>query len=83
MACRTGRAKRELLRVVRAAGTAELSVDPRGKSSGRGAYLCRDEACVERAFRDGSLGRALGTAIDETTRERLHAELADAMRQAN
>ncbi len=68
--------------MVRGAGTGLLSVDARGKSSGRGAYLCRDEACVDRGLREGSLARALGTAIDGPTRERLHAELAGAMTQA-
>jgi len=38
VACRTARAKRELVRVVRSP-TGELSVDLRGKASGRGAYL--------------------------------------------
>ncbi|MDE3112448.1 MAG: YlxR family protein [Chloroflexota bacterium] len=82
MACRAGRAKRDLVRVVRAPRTGELSVDPRGKASGRGAYLCRDAACVDRGLREGSLGRALGATIDDTARERLRTEVAGAMRQA-
>lgn len=82
MACRTARAKRDLVRVVRSAKGGELAVDPRGKASGRGAYLCRDGACVERGLREGSLGRALGTPIDEPTRERLRADLARAMTPA-
>jgi hypothetical protein len=81
VACRTERAKRDLIRVVRAAGTGELTVDLRGKSSGRGAYLCPDAACLERGLADGSVGRALGTTIDEPTRERLRVELADALAQ--
>ena len=64
------------MRVVRSAGTGELAVDPRGKASGRGAYLCADPACLERGIREGSLGRALATAIDEPGRERLRVELA-------
>ena len=81
MACRTERAKRDLIRVVRAAGTGELSVDLRGKSSGRGAYLCAGAACLERGLAEGSLARALETTIDEPTRERLRGELADALKQ--
>lgn len=79
MACRTQRAKRDLIRVVRAAGSGELSVDLRGKASGRGAYLCADAACLERGLAEGSLGRALETVIDEPARERLRGELADAL----
>jgi hypothetical protein len=75
VACRTERAKRELVRVVRAAGTGELAVDPRGKASGRGAYLCADPACLERGLAEGSLARSLATTIDEPTRQRLKGEL--------
>jgi len=79
VACRTERAKRDLIRVVRAAGTGDLAVDLRGKSSGRGAYLCPDAACLERGLAEGSVARALETTIDEPTRERLRGELADAL----
>lgn len=81
MACRTERAKRDLIRVARAAGTGALSVDPRGKASGRGAYLCADAACLERGLTQGSLGRALGTEIDEGARERLRGELQRATKE--
>ena len=75
VACHTVKAKRELIRVVRAAdGT--LSVDLRGKSPGRGAYLCPDDACLARGIADGSLGRALEVTIDEATKQRLRDELA-------
>lgn len=79
MACRTERPKRDLVRVVRSAGTGELAVDRRGKASGRGAYLCRDSACLERGLGEGSLARALATTIDDATRERLRGDLADAV----
>ena len=81
MACRTERAKRELVRVVRAAGTGTLSVDPRGKASGRGAYLCSDPACLERGLAEGSLARSLATTIDPATRERLRSELENAVKE--
>jgi uncharacterized protein len=75
VACRQVKAKRDLIRVVRAAdGT--LSVDLRGKSPGRGAYLCPDDACLARGIDDGSLGRALEVTIDEATKQRLRDELA-------
>jgi len=75
VACHTVKAKRELIRVVRDAdGT--LSVDLRGKSPGRGAYLCPDDACLARGVDDGSLGRALEVTIDEATKHRLRDELA-------
>jgi len=46
IACRTVRAKRELLRIVRdSAG--RVHADPTGKQAGRGAYLCRARECWE------------------------------------
>lgn len=75
VACRQVKAKRELIRVVRDAD-GRLSVDLRGKAPGRGAYLCPDNACLERGIVDGSLGRALDVMIDQETRLRLRDELA-------
>ncbi|MGH2499415.1 MAG: RNase P modulator RnpM [Candidatus Limnocylindria bacterium] len=75
VACRAVRAKRELVRIVRSpSGT--LSVDPRGKAPGRGAYLCPQDACLRRGIAEGALGRALESAVDAAARERLVAELA-------
>ncbi len=69
------REKRELIRVVRA-HDGRLTVDLRGKSPGRGAYLCPEDACLTRGIAEGSLGRALEVTIDEATRLRLRDELA-------
>ena len=54
IACKQVRPKRELIRVVRTpAGRIEL--DPTGKMSGRGAYVCARRACWEPALRKGRL----------------------------
>ena len=46
--CAAHRPKRELVRVVRTPeGT--ILLDPGGKKSGRGAYLCPDAACLKKA----------------------------------
>jgi len=77
VACRTVRAKRELVRVVRSPeGT--LSVDLRGKASGRGAYVCPDPACLSRGLVDGAIARALATQITADIARRLEDELNDA-----
>ena len=47
--CREMKPKKELLRVVRTA-QGEIAVDRMGgKMSGRGAYLCPQEACLKKA----------------------------------
>jgi predicted RNA-binding protein YlxR (DUF448 family) len=70
IACRTTRPKRELLRIVRAAD-GRVALDDSGRVAGRGAYVCRDEACVTRAFERGALARALETYIPADLREAL------------
>ncbi|TFG72738.1 MAG: YlxR family protein [Anaerolineales bacterium] len=62
VACRTVHAKFELIRVVNLTdGT--VVIDENGKRNGRGAYLCRKQACWDQALKTGSLSRALGIAL--------------------
>ena len=58
VSCRTERDKNDLVRLVRRAdGT--VRVDPTGKASGRGAYLCADPACWAAALTSKSVQRGL------------------------
>lgn len=59
LGCRQMKPKRELVRVVRSP-EGVLSIDLRGKAPGRGAYVCRDAACLEKAIRSKALERSLG-----------------------
>ena len=77
VACRSVRAKRDLVRIVRSP-QGELSVDLRGKAPGRGAYCDPDTSCLERGLREGAIARALEVTIDERTAERLRAEMGEA-----
>ena len=45
VSCRTVRDKNDLLRVV-VTPEGDVVYDPTGKLAGRGAYLCRNEACI-------------------------------------
>ncbi|MFQ5924658.1 MAG: RNase P modulator RnpM [Dehalococcoidia bacterium] len=63
--CRQTRPKRELVRIVRNT-TGAVEVDPTGKKSGRGAYLCKAKGCWEAALKKERLDRALRI---KTTRE--------------
>ena len=40
-----------------------MRFDPTGRANGRGAYVCRDEACITGATGRGGLGRALETNL--------------------
>jgi predicted RNA-binding protein YlxR (DUF448 family) len=54
IACKQVRPKRELLRIVRTP-QGHVELDPTGKKSGRGAYLCAKRSCWELALRKGRL----------------------------
>jgi len=66
VACRGHDAKRGLHRIVRTP-EGPVALDPTGKRNGRGAYLCGNPACWERALAGGILARALKTEIDGET----------------
>ena len=54
IACRTTQSKHQLIRIVRtSSGNVEL--DPTGKLSGRGAYLCRKTDCWNKGLHGAAL----------------------------
>ena len=73
--CREMKEKRELIRVVRSP-EGEVSLDPTGKKSGRGAYVCRSADCLKRAIRQRQLERQLDTAISPETMEALNRAMS-------
>lgn len=72
--CREMKEKRSLLRVVKSPDGA-ISFDRVGKAPGRGAYVCKSKACLERALKAKQLERALETRIDETVFAQLMEEI--------
>ena len=73
--CRQRRPKRELVRLVRGADGVVVR-DATGGAVGRGAYVCVEVACLERALKGGRLAQAL------RGRCRLDAELERAVHEA-
>lgn len=66
--CGSTTAKRELIRLVRGPSGA-VEPDPSGKRPGRGAYLCHNPECWERATKKGRLEHALRTKLSTDARE--------------
>ena len=62
--CREMKEKRELIRIVRTP-EGEAVLDPTGKKSGRGAYVCRQADCLRRAIRQKQLERQLEITLTE------------------
>jgi uncharacterized protein len=50
-----------------------LKIDDTGRLAGRGAYLCRDQACWTTALERGALGRALEAPVTAELREAMTA----------
>jgi hypothetical protein len=70
IACRKTGVKRELVRLVNVPG-AGVEVDPSGKKSGRGAYLCQLRHCWDDSLKTGRLAQALRTEISSENKARL------------
>jgi predicted RNA-binding protein YlxR (DUF448 family) len=69
--CRETSAKRTLTRIVRTAD-AGVQVDPTGKRNGRGAYLCNQVTCWQRAVESNVLDKALRTTLTNEDKQRLN-----------
>ena len=74
MGCRERKAKRELIRVVRTP-EGNVSLDFGGKMNGRGAYLCPNPECLQKAIRSKSLPRSLEVEIPQEVYDRLQKEM--------
>jgi len=68
--CREAKPKRELIRIVRTQSGA-VEIDPTGKRSGRGAYLCNAKSCWQAGLKKEHLDRALRTNIAAQDRRKL------------
>ncbi|HHW08044.1 MAG TPA: YlxR family protein [Clostridia bacterium] len=72
--CRERKEKRQLVRIVRTPEGTVL-VDPTGKKSGRGAYICPDVTCLEKVIKNKGLERALEVTIEPHVVEELRQQL--------
>jgi predicted RNA-binding protein YlxR (DUF448 family) len=66
--CGISKDKSDLIRVVRSPENTEprsASIDLKGKKSGRGAYICRDEECLKKALKARKFERSLEIKISD------------------
>ena len=62
--CGISKNKPDLIRVVRDS-EGEVSVDLKGKKSGRGAYICKDEECLKKALKARKFERGLEVKMSD------------------
>lgn len=64
VACREGKPKAEMLRVVRTPD-GEIKIDPTGKCAGRGAYVCNEPSCVEKCVKKHIFDKVFGVRLSD------------------
>ncbi len=70
IACRKQSDKNEFLRVVKL-NTGEVLPDFTGKQNGRGAYICKNMDCFEKAKKSKAFSRALKTNVSDIELEQI------------
>ncbi len=73
--CMQMRPKAELIRIVKET-SGDISLDPSGKKNGRGAYICKNEKCLENAIRTKKLQRTFNTVIPDEVFAFLKGEMS-------
>ncbi|WDU84031.1 RNase P modulator RnpM [Caloramator sp. Dgby_cultured_2] len=74
LGCQEMKPKKELIRVVRSP-EGDISIDMTGKKAGRGAYICKDINCLEKAIKAKRFEKALEVKISEEIYQKLREEL--------
>lgn len=76
VACQQMKNKKELMRVV-CTPESEVYIDPSGKKSGRGSYVCLDAECINKAKKLKALERTLKVAVPEDIYQELLTKAED------
>ena len=77
LGCREMKNKKDLIRVVRSP-EGEISLDFKGKTPGRGAYVCPNSQCLAKARKSKALERAFETAIPAEVYDQLEQQMGEA-----
>lgn len=72
--CQEMKSKKELVRIVKSDEDG-FSLDFTGKKPGRGAYICPNITCLEKAQKSKGLERSFKCAVPKEVYEQLHREL--------
>lgn len=76
IACREMKEKKSLLRIVKNNAGA-ISLDFKGKASGRGAYICDQIDCVNKCIKKKLLNKVFSTAIPDEVYEYIGNDYRD------
>ena len=76
LGCNEHKPKIELIRILRTP-EGEITLDFTGKKSGRGAYICKNPACLKKLRKNRRAESNLGVSIPEEVWDALEAALAE------
>ena len=76
MGCNQKKDKKDLIRIVKNKNN-EISVDKIGKAEGRGAYICDNANCLEKAIKTKRLERVFEMKISEEIYNDLRGVIVD------
>ena len=76
LGCNEHKPKTELVRILRTP-EGEITLDLTGKKSGRGAYICKNPACLKKLRKNRRAETNLGVSIPEEVWDALEAQMAE------
>lgn len=74
--CNSIKAKKDLIRIVKNK-EGQIYIDKTGKANGRGAYICDNVECLEKAIKTKKLERTFETSINQEIYESLRGVMVD------
>lgn len=76
LGCNEAKPKNELIRIVKQSD-GKIFVDKTGNAEGRGAYICNNVECLEKAIKSKRLSRNFETEINNEIYESLRGVIID------
>ena len=76
MGCNEKKDKKDLIRIVKNKQN-EINIDKTGKSEGRGAYICNNIECLEKAIKTKRIEKVFEQKIPEEIYEKLRGVMLE------
>ncbi len=74
--CREMKQKKDMVRVLKTT-EGEICIDETGRKNGRGAYICKSNACLQSALKSKGLEKSLKVSIPAEIVETLTKEMSE------
>ena len=65
-----------MIRIVKSKDSV-ISLDPTGRAAGRGAYICKDTNCIQKAEKNKALDRSFKMKVQKETYLKLTEEMKE------